>query len=727
MTHSPRDLSAVERLPLLPGRTVLKTCPESNKLIKVMELVPLSNSKVSIARHMDGISLGSKMEEIAVKIGITVVDDLPDYIKLHPLITKNYIFSSSYIGVLRALNRLCTSEGEDKIVERILQCTTADEKRCLRELFAKISTYEMLPEYQELLWHLPIFETLEGSGGGKESHFVSAAEVSLAAPCEKASFPLSRSLLDISSTESQTLARLLGIQQLNLVQLLTQVVFQDIENGFYNFLEVQKVMLYVLRHYHQFQEIDSSFRMTLCSLAFLEKKDLLLTADRFYDPDHELLQKMFQFEEKFPSGAYSDPAIVAILREIGLRGIQDVDADNIREAALCIEALSAQYDVPVEKLQEKSSAVLDYLQRNQSKINADCAGSKLATVLCDIAWVRHMSQRPAFYPASLVWFGEAKMFNKPSDLTSKKHFNLVGSVMRIAAVDVPGNTERAFGWDQTPPLELIVQHLANVIKSYDSREKVLYMELSKTIYSELTKHDISEVKELLEKHVSEDWIWNGEGFVSPSRVVFVQPFMDLRPFVFSLPAEMALFSDFFTNFGVQRTCCLTDVLKMIRKKHNRASDTQFTTIEIKRDLNVCVSILNELKSHITDDESLASVQNDLYLPVLVESKSIVLKMAPLQECTYCDEEWIRQGKNSDLLCLCIPTSILKKGRNICYMFIWAECYSSSTAIFYYSLFPCLLLSLVHFSYPCPLFCQQLVNHNLLSAPFNYLHKYLYLF
>lgn len=644
MTNSPRDLSAVERLPLLPGRTMLKTCPETNKVIKVMELVPLSNSKASIVRHMDGISLGSKMEEIATKIGITVVDDLPDYIKLHPLITKSYIFSSSYIGVLRALNRLGASDGEDKVIERILQCTTADEKRCLRELFAKISAYEMLPEYQELLWHLPIFETLEGSGGGKESHFVSAAEVSLAAPCEKASFPLSRFLLDISSTESQTLARLLGIQQLNLVQLLTQVVFKDIENGFYDFLEVQKVMLYVLKHYHQFQEIDSTFQTTLSSLAFLEKKDLLLTADRFYDPDHELLQKMFQFEEKFPSGAYSDPAIVAILREIGLRGMQDVDADNIRESALCIEALSAQGDVPVEKLEEKASAVLEYLQRNQSKINADCAKSDLATVLCNIAWVRHMSQRPAFYPASLPWFGDAKLFNKPSDLTSKKHFNLVGSVMRVAALDVPGSIERAFGWDKTPPLEPIVQHLANVVRSYDSREKVLYMELSKTIYGELTKHDISEVKSLLGEHVDENWIWNGEGFVSPSRIVFVQPFMDLRPFTFSLPAEMALFSEFFANFGVQRTCCLTDVLKMIRKKHNGAAEAQFNTIEVKRDLNVCVSILNELKSHITDEESLATVQSDLYLPVLVESKSVVLKMAPLQECTYCDEEWIRQGK-----------------------------------------------------------------------------------
>lgn len=644
VTTSPRDLSAVEKLPILPGRTLIKQCEEeSSRAIKVIELVPLTNSRVSIARQMDGISLGTEMEEIASKIGITVVDDLPDFIKLHPLITKSYIFSSSYIGVLRAFVKLGAMEGQERIAQRIFEDTTPEEKRCLCQLFAKISGYEMLPEYHSLLSHLPIFETLEGSGGGRESHFVSAAEVRLAAPCEKASFPLSRLLLDISSTESQTLARLLGIPQLNLVQLLTQVVFQDIENGFYTFPEVQNVMQYVLRHYHQFMEIDPSFQAILRNLAFLEKRDLLLTADRFYDPDHELLQKMFQLEEKFPSGAYSDPAIVAILREIGLRGVQDVDADDIREAALCIESLSQQDDVLVEKLVEKSVAILEYLQRNQSKLNVDCNGAKLAELMSDIAWVRHMPQHPAFYPASLKWFGEGRIFNKPSEMTSRKYFNIVGSVMWIASVDVPSSIEQAFEWDKEPPVEVIVKHLANVVRSYDPREKVLYMELCRAIYSELTKHNLEEVKSVLEQHVGDDWIWNGEGFVSSNRVVFSQPFMDLRPFIFSLPAEMTMFSEFLANFGVQKLAVLTEVLKMIRKKHGDSENLQLSAAEVKRDLNFCVSILNELKSHITDEESLAAVQNDLYLPVHVEGKSVVLKMAPLQDCTYCDEEWIRQG------------------------------------------------------------------------------------
>ena len=97
-----------------------------------------------------------------------------------------------------------------------------------------------------------------------------------------------------------------------------QVVFPDIEAAYYEHSEVQSIMLYVLRHYHFLADVDAGFRRTLRSLAFMPRSDMLTTIDRFYDPDHELLQKLFLFEENFPAGEYSDPSIVAVLREVGL-------------------------------------------------------------------------------------------------------------------------------------------------------------------------------------------------------------------------------------------------------------------------------------------------------------------------------------------------------------------------------------------------------------------------
>ena len=52
-------------------------------------------------------------------------------------------------------------------------------------------------------------------------------------------------------------------------------------------------MLYVLRHFHTFLDLDPGFRATLHNLTFLPRKDMFLTTDRFYDPDSDLLQKLF--------------------------------------------------------------------------------------------------------------------------------------------------------------------------------------------------------------------------------------------------------------------------------------------------------------------------------------------------------------------------------------------------------------------------------------------------
>jgi len=101
---SPRDLSSVDGLPILPVRTAQRLVGPKKELQTVTELLRLSPSSVSIARTMDGLSLSADVEEIVSALGISVVDDLPDYVKAHPLVSKLYIFSPTYIGVLKVLS-----------------------------------------------------------------------------------------------------------------------------------------------------------------------------------------------------------------------------------------------------------------------------------------------------------------------------------------------------------------------------------------------------------------------------------------------------------------------------------------------------------------------------------------------------------------------------------------------------------------------------------------------
>jgi len=128
-----------------------------------------------------------------------------------------------------------------------------------------------------------------------------------------------------------------------------------------------------------------------------------------------------------------------------------------------------------------------------------------------------------------------------------------------------------FGWDRNPSPESVVSHFANVVSSYDPRDKVLFMEIARSVYSELWNHDHDTVSELLSRHeILTDWIWHGDGFTRPGRMVVAAPFTDLRPYVYALPTEMSIFAEFFGGFGVQTSCDVLDVLATIRDKYSGA-------------------------------------------------------------------------------------------------------------------------------------------------------------
>lgn len=645
-SNCPYDLKPFETFPLIPVRSPRKQMVPGIGVTLVTELVPLSRQQGALLiRRADGISLGSELELIASKVGMTVIDTPPDYIRGHMMAERDYLFAPTYMGMLRAVQRLCETIGREKIEERILEEMTALERRRLRELFAKISPHELHDEYHDILTHLPLFETLEGSGN-RPSHFVSAAEVSLAAPAERTSIPLSQELLDVSPADSQTLAHLLSIRRLEPAQLLTEVVFCDIENGFHDATSVRRIMVYVIRNYHRFVESDAEFQQTLRSLAFIDRNGTLMPADRFYDPADDLLRRMFVLQDNFPPAPYTDAASLSVLRDLGLRSMADVDAADIRGAALCVAQLAGD-----KASADKSAAILDYIQRYPDQLSADSGNDvTLGQALAGIPWARRATNRPKFYPSLMSWYSDSQPFFKPAEMVPRSLASAVGSVKPVAVADVLEPVQKAFGWDQPTPVGDVIDHLANTITSYGGRDKALYAEIVRSIYAELSRvEDLTEVYDALGERGIDSWIWHGDGFASADRVVFVPPsFMDLRPFVYGVPGEMLPFSDLLVGAGVTQTAQLADVMLKVREKHGSlgaASLPHQVGVEMKRDLHICVSVLNELKSQILAgccESDLEMLHSRLCLPVQTEDRA-VLKMAPLADCTYCDEEWLRQG------------------------------------------------------------------------------------
>jgi len=74
---------------------------------------------------------------------------------------------------------------------------------------------------------------------------------------------------------------------------------------------------------------------------------------------------------------------------------------------------------------------------------------------------------------------------------------------------------------------------------------------------------------------------------------------------------------------------------------------RFLESEVKRDLHICVCLLNELKSYVVDEDSLKTLRSQVFVPIHSDARD-TLKLAPLSECSYCDDEWLRQGMKNVL-------------------------------------------------------------------------------
>ena len=606
----------------------------------VTELVPLYAISGIIVQHLDGLSLGERLEGILNRLGVVVLSELPDYVKSHPMVLEIYVNSPSYVGVLRTLHRITEHVGFNKFLKVFNDVTDDDDKRHLRELFSRMSPFHLQAEHKPLLCKLPLFETLEGSGS-KDRHFVSQEDVQVGAPATPIPIHVSKPLLDISGTDSQNLAALLGIRRMTVIELLRALVFPDIECAYYQPEDIETVMLYVLRHFYSYIEMDETFIDTLRALPFLPRKGIYVTPERLYDPAQQLLKTLFLGEENFPTGQYAEPTIIAILRQIGLRGPADVETEDLLETAYQIQDSIQKGQPEQEAAVAKSGALLDYLTRHMNKLYEACDGRELHAYLSEIRWVQPMKKKPAFYPKTLHWCQGDNVFAKPCEMKSMVYASIVGSVAPVVASGVSEELGQLFGWDKGPTLEQVEMHFANVVQSYASSEKAQYMELASRQYEELTKYSEEQLMETFAKIHLNKWIWHGEGFTNIENVVFRDPFMDLRPFVYSIPTEMGQFRELFEKCGVHERCSLTDVLVMIKKKYDTVTEP-VPDVVLKRDLHICVSILNEIKANVTQ-EQLPDLQEILMLPVHDEKRQHKLRLAPLLDCTFCDHEWMRAG------------------------------------------------------------------------------------
>ncbi|KAL9966872.1 hypothetical protein ACROYT_G025008 [Oculina patagonica] len=625
------ELHRLQNLPLLP--VDMSQVP--------VTLARLTQPSKIVLSSLHGDHLADNLAEVLEELGVTVIQELPNFVSFHPAVSKTFAHPPSAQGVLRAL-AASLPEMTTKI-----QKVTDGGKRSLRKFVANVSSLE--PEAKQVLGSLPLFETLSKA-------FVSKKEGLCAAPEE--SFPVTprRDLIDIKDDDSKKLAALLGIKILTPVEFILEEVFPGVEEGRYTVDEIDSLMAFVMRHYNIYADADWRFKQKLKDLPFLSTESRRVTPMEIFDPRKDLLRRIFSDEDVFPAEEqYTDPKALLILEELGMKGEKDITGKDLYQSARAVSNISS-----LSTAEMKSKALMEYLTNNPLKLQESTCGTSLGLLLQDISWVSRIKRKPSDFPQSLSFWGETcrePNFHKPSEVMSEQLANLIGSVKPVVKTELSSQLADFFSWNTKPTVLDVAEQLKNVISCYVPDEKPRYILIVKEIYAFLSSENHEDVKAALNVIDNPAWIWNGDGFSSPNVLLSEKPPIDLSPYICSLPSEVLHYSAFFSSFGLLEQCndaFMLQVLHLIKQKYDSGSN--FPTSEVKKDLQLSVDILTEVKPKV-GEQLPSALQEKVLIPTKVEG-DVYLKLAPVEDCMYSEHEgWGKENQEEGMDYLLVHPNI----------------------------------------------------------------------
>ena len=362
------DLRRFQDLPLLP--LDMSQFP--------VTLARLTQPSKMVVRSLHGDHLDDTLIDMLKDLGVTVMQDYPFFLRLHPALTDAFVHPPSVQGVLRAmaasLPKMAT--GGQKL--------TADGKRSLRKFIAKASSLE--PEEKQVLHGLPLFETLLKA-------FVSKENCHRAAPEE--SFPVTplRDLIDIKEDDSKRLVVLMDISILTSHEFLIEEVFPGVKEGHYSPQEIDRLMVFVLEHYQVYASADWRFKEKLKSLPFVSTKSRRVRPMEIFDPRNDFLRRIFAEEDVFPTGEqYNDPAALVILETLGMKSEGDITGQDLYQSAKEVSNISS-----LSAAEGKSDAVMQHIARNPWKLHETTCETSLGLLLQNISWVSRIRGKPSDY------------------------------------------------------------------------------------------------------------------------------------------------------------------------------------------------------------------------------------------------------------------------------------------------------------------------------------------
>ncbi|KAL5004239.1 hypothetical protein ScPMuIL_017695 [Solemya velum] len=617
-----KDLKPLDEVPLIPVQN--RKLSGGRGLIK-----PSERMIVQETRGTD--SLSDLLCEALEYLGVLVLPVLSDSVLAHPGLLGTVVMSPSIHGFVQSI-----AGCSDTDVLKFNAKSTRQHRAAVIDYLH--GTSELPNAAVCTLRKLKLFRSTIHPEITKSD--VSVEECNQIVPDPNLPFKFPRQLLILDSSADQQLTSLLGCTTVPIKNLVTQVVqtisqSERLDRTHYSLQDVEDFMVYFVSNIEEFDDLKETMELAR-NVAFLGDNPAIVSC--FYDPTDLLLQELFLQEPRFPPKPFDSDNFVRGLRKLGLRSsdlnkTNHIRVEDILETAQWLNQ-SSEDGVMEMSWKRKSIALFTVLEKFPHFLKE----SLLLENLKQLKWITP-AKRHEGYPPVLPWH-DSNLNCYPADVCSEQYYPVVGSVMAVVTT-ISTEMLSAFGWEQAPPIDMVLKQLEIVSEKYQSHYKPQLFETICLIYEHLSSR-LEEITEENQRKLCEsNCVWFGDGFCKP-QCIYVDQFssdVDLKPYLFPRPEELLDFSAFLRKLGCY-TSQTTDALLYVQELMRLKLVTGSCEENPKRDLQITIQILNKLK-----DNPELTIDRRVLFPICTSNDSkLVLK--PAGDCTYCDQGWL-EGLTDD--------------------------------------------------------------------------------
>ncbi|XP_028766970.1 sacsin [Neltuma alba] len=670
------DLSVFCKWPILP---VGNNC--------LMQLTP----NLNVIKN-DGWS--EKMSSLLLKVGCLFLRH--DLQLDHPQL-EYFVQPPTARGVL---NVFLAIAGEPQKVEGIFANASEGELHELRSFVLQskwFSEGQMDDKHIEIIKHLPVFESY------KSRKLVNLSNpMKWLGPSGVREDLLSDSFIRTESEmERVIMGKSIEIKEPTKVEFYKYHIF----NHMSEFILKEEAVSAILHDVQNLLQEDISMKSVLSSSSFvLAANGSWQQPSRLYDPRVPLLQKMLHGNSFFPSEKFSDPAILDILVNLGLRrtlgftGLLDCarsisllhdlgDAEALqygRELLIFLDSISlklsskaennyghpqsdvslrknSMMDGPVmydsfHKTDENFQTVDNEIDSFVSSLIDDISEEEFWSEMKVISWCPIMSDSPVL---GLPWLNSSNKVVSPSIVRPKSQTWMVSSSMHILDGDchLP-YLQAKLGWMDCPEVGVLSRQLIELSKSHrqlkiDSLlEPDFDVQLQKEIpslYSRLQEYINTDDFVELEAELDDiPWVWIGDEFVSPNALAFDSP-VKFTPYLYVVPSELSEYKDLLIKLGVRLSFGIRDYLHVLQRLQN---DVKGVPLSLDQ-LNFVHRVLEAIVECCSEKPLIEPFDSPLLIPdahgLLMPSGDLVYNDAPwLENNSLVGKHFIHPSISNDL-------------------------------------------------------------------------------